>query len=378
MYTHADKGYYYCNNKQFRNKLDAILESNVSGELVQWDFYSNEFAKANWATPSTASLDELYKLRAQQLRDNYDHLVLFYSGGADSGYILKTFLDNNIKIDEIYLFGAFEQEKKHFSRIGFDSTPGFYTREIEYIAKPLIKNLLKTQNVKVNMYDWEQDILNAAHNGDWFWEAGCRFAPDVLMRSKFHKIFREHSDMLDKGKKVGFIYGVDKPRLYRDDTTIKSSFLDIILTIGTTNANDIKGESWEHDEYFYWNPNFPEIPIKQAHMVAEHLKMLNKVELIPHLNNHGGNFHTPELYKIINRVIYPNWNHDLWQIKKPTGSTYDENSAWFFNENLPEFKMWEDSLKDMERQLGSKWFNNNTFVDGLRGHISELYDITTY
>ena len=378
MYTFADKGYYYCNNKPFRSKLEAILESNRTGGQVHWDFYSDEFGKSNWEIPSSFDLDELYKQRAQQLRDNYDHLVLFYSGGVDSGYILKTFVENDIKLDEIYMFGAFEQEKKHFSRVGTSENPGFYTREIEYIAKPLIKNLLKKQNIKVNIYDWEQDILNAAHNGDWFWEAGCRFAPDVLMRSKFHSIFAEHNELMDKGKRVGFIYGVDKPRLYRDDSSIKFSFLDIILTVGATNSNDVSGANWEHDEYFYWNPNFPEIPIKQAHMVVEQLKLLNKVNLIPHLNNHSGNFHTPELYNIINRVIYPKWNHGLWQIKKPTGSTYDENSAWFFDKNLPEFKMWEDSLKDMERQLGSKWFNDDSFVNGLRGHISELYNITDY
>lgn len=378
MYTFANKGVYYCNNKPFHSKLSAILESNKTGQQVHWDFHSNEFGKENWTLPSPRTLDELYKERAQQLRDNYDHLVLFYSGGVDSGYILKTFVENDIKLDEIFLFGAFEQEKKHFGRVGYSKEPGFYTREIEYIAKPLIKKLIQKQNIKVNVYDWEEDLLKAAHNGDWFWEAGCRFAPDVLMRSQFHNIFHEHNNMLHKGKKVGFIYGVDKPRLYRDDTSIKFSFLDIILTIGNTNANDITGAEWENDEYFFWNPNFPDIPIKQAHMVAEHLKLTGNVNLIPHLNNHGGNFHTPELYKMINRIIYPNWDHDLWQIKKPTGATYDENSAWFFDKTLPEFRMWEDSLKDMERQLGSKWFNNNTFVNGLRGHISELYDITTY
>lgn len=377
MYVHANKGTYQCNNKTYFSKLEAILESNKTGEQVHWDFYNDTFSKYDWTSPSTSSIDELYKQRAQQLRDNYDYLVLFYSSGVDSGYILKTFVDNDIKIDEVYMFGAFEAEKKQFDRLGTSKDPGYYTREIEYIAKPAVKELLKKQNIKVNMYDWEQDMLSATDDLDWFWQAGSRFGPDALVRNKFHKIFHEHTEMTHKGKKVGFIYGVDKPRLFRDDKSIYMSFLDIILTTGTNNQNDILGESWENDEYFYWNPNFPEIPIKQAHMVLDQLRINNDYSMITHLNNNGS-MHTPGLYQIVNRIIYPNWNHGLWQIEKPTSATYHEMSQWFLESNTPEFKRWENSLTELETQLGSKWFNNGTVSDGLSGHISQLYKIGDY
>lgn len=377
MYTYANKGIYQCNNKSYFSKLEAILESNKTGKQVHWDFYNDKFSKYDWTKPSDLDINKLYKLRAQQLRDNYDHLVLFYSSGVDSGYILKTFIDNNIKLDEVYMFGAFEAEKRQFKRLGTSKDPGYYTREIEYIAKPAIKELLKKQNIKVNMYDWEQDMLKATHNLDWFWEAGSRFGPDALVRNRFHKIFHEHNDMLYKGKRVGFIYGVDKPRLFRDDKNIYMSFLDIILTTGTNNQNDILGETWENDEYFYWNPNFPEIPIKQAHMVMDALRISNDYSMVTHLNNNGS-MHTPGLYQIVNRIIYPDWNHGLWQIKKPTSATYHEMSQWFLESNTPEFNKWESSLKELQKQIGSKWFNNGTVRDGLSGHISKLYKVGEY
>jgi len=377
MYIYANKGSYECNSKKYFSKLEAILESNKTGQQVHWDFYNNEFSKYDWSKPSNLDINELYKLRAQQLRDNYDYLVLFYSSGVDSGYILKTFVDNNIKLDEVYMFGAFEAEKKQFKRLGTTKDPGYYTREIEYIAKPAIKELLKKQNIKVNMYDWEHDMLQATHNLDWFWEAGSRFGPDALVRNRFHKIFHEHTEMLHKGKRVGFIYGVDKPRLFRDDKSVYVSFLDIILTTGTNNQNDILGESWENDEYFYWNPNFPEIPIKQAHMVMDALRMNNDYSMVTHLNNNGS-MHTPGLYQIVNRIIYPDWNHGLWQIKKPTSATYHEMSQWFLESNTAEFKKWESSLTELQNQIGSKWFNNGTVRDGLSGHISKLYKVGDY
>ena len=152
-YINANKGTYYCNKKPFYSKLEAIMESNKNGGQIHWDFYDDIFAKYDWTTPSDLSLDELYKQRALQLREQYDHLVLFYSGGVDSGYILKTFLDNNIKIDEIYIYGSFELEKKKYKQLGASTNPGYYTREVEYIAKPLIKKLLAKQNVKISEYD---------------------------------------------------------------------------------------------------------------------------------------------------------------------------------------------------------------------------------
>ena len=374
MYIYANKGKYNCNNLTYFSKLEAILESNKTNKNVSWDFYDSEFSKHDWTKPSLLTINELYKQRAQQLRDNYDYLVLFYSSGVDSGYILKTFIDNNIKLDEIYMFGAFAAEKRQFNKLRHSKNPGYYTREIEYIAKPVVKEILKKQNIKINTYDWEQDMLDATQNLDWFWQAGSRFGPDALVRNKFHKIFHEHNNMVHKGKRVGFIYGVDKPRLFRNDSDIYFAFLDIILTTGTNNQNDILGETWENDEYFYWNPNFPEIAIKQAHMVIDYLKIKKQITEITHLNNNGS-MHVPDFYQIVNRIVYPDWNHGLWQIKKPTSATYHEMSKWFLESKTPEFTRWENSLTELETQIGKKWFNNETIRDGLSGHISKLHKI---
>ena len=373
-YINANKGTYYCNKKPFYSKLEAIMESNKNGGQIHWDFYDDIFAKYDWRTPSDLSLDELYKQRALQLREQYDHLVLFYSGGVDSGYILKTFLDNNIKIDEIYIYGSFELEKKKYKQLGASTNPGYYTREVEYIAKPLIKKLLAKQNVKISEYDWTNDIIDATNDLDWFWLSGSRFTPDQMVRSKFHKIFREHNALLDKGKSVGFIYGIDKPRIARDEKSIYCMFIDLIMTTGTNNSNDILGENWENDEFFYWTPNFPEIIIKQAHLVANFVKENNQLYDIRYVDEHG--FHDQDYYQIANRIIYPNWDHGLWQIDKPTAGTLGhELTEWFYDAESTHFKKWRSSLFELERQLGKSRFNNNNVLNGLQGHISPLYKI---
>lgn len=375
-YLYHNKGQYLCNGKRYFNKLEAILEANTSQKHVEWDYHDAIFGKHDWSIEPTTELKELYKLRALQLRDAYDHLVLFYSGGVDSWNILKTFIDNDIRIDEIYMFGAFEAEEKKISSLGYSRDPGYYTREIKQ-SLPLVKKLVADRNIKVNVFDWTKHILAAANDLDWIWTAGVRFDPTCMVRSKFHKIFREHNELLHKGKRVGFVYGVDKPRLLRDDNTIYFAFLDVIMTTGTLPSNDILGEYWENDEYFYWSPNLPELAIKQSHTVVKWLQSQNKIGLVKHMSNIAS-FHDEAYYSEVNRSIYPDWNPGTWQIKKPTGAIYNELSQWFLEGNFEARLKWESALWELERVCGTQWFNKNTVKEGLRGHLSPLYKISSY
>ena len=112
-YRYHNKGVYRANGKPFFNKLEAILEVNANpGTWVEWDYHDAVFGQHQWDIEPIFDLKELYRQRALQLREAYDHVVLFYSGGVDSWNILKTFIDNNIPLDEIYMFGAFEAEEK--------------------------------------------------------------------------------------------------------------------------------------------------------------------------------------------------------------------------------------------------------------------------
>lgn len=372
-YLYHNKGFYKSNGKLFSNKIEAILEANKNSQFVEWDYHDNIFKQSQWNVEPPISLEELYKQRALQLRDAYDHLALFFSGGVDSWYILRTFMKYKIKLDEIYLWGYFEAEKDLIKNLGNNRDPGYYTREVKQSLN-LIKNVLKNQKVKINVYDITRPVLEESYNSDWFYTAGTRFDPTCMIRGKFHKIFPEHDKLVQKGKKVGFMYGVDKPRLIRDDHSIYFSFLDLIMTTGTTPTNDILGEYWENDEFFYWTPNMPEIAIKQSHMIVNYLKQTNQVHLIKHINNIAA-FHDESYYKVVNKIIYPDWDTKTWQIKKPTGAIYHEVSKWFIDSKLEERFRWESSLNELERLCGKKWFNKNTVKEGLRGHLSPFYKI---
>ena len=375
-YLYNNKGVYRCNGKFFFNKLEAIIESNSSGQYIDWNYHNEIFGQYNWTIDPKDDLEEIYKARAQQLRDNYDYLVLFYSGGVDSWYILNAFVKNNIKLDEIYMYGAFAAEEKEYQSLGFDREPGYYTREIVH-SLPQIKKICHEKKIKVSVYDWTQDMLSAAEDMDWILTTGARYDPTAMARVKFHKVFRQHRELEHKNKKVGFLFGVDKPRLLRDDNKIYFAFLDIIMPRGAMQTNDIVGAYWENDEYFYWTPNMPDLVIKQSHDIVKTLKSLKKIDMIPHINNvsagHGG-----EYFPMINRIIYKDWNINTWQIKKPTSDVVDQVGKWFFDGKYEAERKWMSSVEELGRLCGNKWFNNQDVMNGYVGHLSPFYTISYY
>ena len=85
--------HYYSHKKIFGNKIQA-LQSN---QPIQYYYYDDVWSKCDWTIEPSEPLEYYYKEQAQRIRDNYDYVVLCYSGGFDSSNILETFYYNNIK-----------------------------------------------------------------------------------------------------------------------------------------------------------------------------------------------------------------------------------------------------------------------------------------
>ena len=119
------------------SKLEAIELHVKTGIHPQWDFNDAVFSSYNWTKEPTESILELYRQRAQQLRDQYDYIVLCYSGGADSDNVLRSFVDNDIRIDEVV------------SMINVNATgdrDSWLNEEIYKTAMPSVSELQAKQN----------------------------------------------------------------------------------------------------------------------------------------------------------------------------------------------------------------------------------------
>ena len=67
----GDQFGYYTVGPAFKtySKLQAIEEMQRTGIHLEWHFNREKYSKYDWTTEPTESLDELYRRRAQQIRD---------------------------------------------------------------------------------------------------------------------------------------------------------------------------------------------------------------------------------------------------------------------------------------------------------------------
>ena len=102
MYSLSNKdryGFYTVGDHKTYSKLEAIELSGKFKKPVEWKFNQVEFENFNWTVEPPGSLEFWYKQRAQEIRNKYDYIVIWYSGGADSHNVLMSFVRNNIFVD---------------------------------------------------------------------------------------------------------------------------------------------------------------------------------------------------------------------------------------------------------------------------------------
>ena len=93
MISYPDRlGCYRVGDLKFYSKLEAIEMHTRTGIHPHWDFNEAVFSSYDWTVEPEENILELYRQRAQQLRDKYDYIILIYSGGADSETILQSFI----------------------------------------------------------------------------------------------------------------------------------------------------------------------------------------------------------------------------------------------------------------------------------------------
>jgi hypothetical protein len=365
-------GYYVANNKKYYSKIEAIMSLPKGNQDLRWWFYDEVFDSFSWEEP-IETLDELYTERAKQLRDSYDHLVLCYSGGADSGNILEIFDRNNIKLDEINFHGSFKTDK---TREFLSKDPSFFNAEVYNIAEPRILELKKRwPNLIVNHYDWTDSITetyNKDVNYDWIYETGSRFTPNMVARSNIHSFNREVKLLHDSNKKIAYIWGVDKPRVRFENGQWYIFFLDILMTLSTNSKSKLKNLTNEVDELFYWSPNSVKILAKQAHTIKNYIQAdPMRFDFIKRMNM--GDLHIEDYYDLIKPAIYPTtFNPMLPQCHKAK-PIYTERDWWFYDKNSRAFQIWEDGLKMITDSVGEQWLNKGNIEHGVVGSISKFY-----
>lgn len=263
----TDIGYYKVGQSIYSNKFDAVMTAQRTNANVSWNFFDDKLSKLNWTVEPETTLNTLYRMRAQQIRDSYDYIIVFCSGGSDSTNVIRTFLNNKIHVDEVMALAPvsglnnWDFDK---SNIKEDNT----ISETKFALFPLL-NEISTQNpnIKITINDFFEDITKYK---DEYWAYQACGNIVTVLTSHFTNVtkFKHITDLIQAGKRVGLVYGTDKPIIKINE----AGEMNFILGDAGINYLNMPADR-EHPNLdrvlFYWTPDLPEIMIKQAHVVAK-------------------------------------------------------------------------------------------------------------
>jgi hypothetical protein len=153
-------GYWKSDGLDFSNKIDALVYATKNDTKVTFAYHDEIWKKFNKNLLGKIPLNQLYKEQAQRLRDKYQYLILYYSGGADSHNILMTYINNNIKLDEIIVrWPKPLTEGKLYTPNNVDNTTRNIWSEWDYAVKPTLDWLKQNHpEIKITIKDYIEDL----------------------------------------------------------------------------------------------------------------------------------------------------------------------------------------------------------------------------
>jgi hypothetical protein len=335
------QGVWEVQDSTFEKKYDALVYATEINAPVNFNFFNDVWDNFDKKLLGTVPLQELYKQRAQQLRNKYDYLILYYSGGSDSYNILRTFLDNGIKIDEICVKWAtkvLERERNIYTPNTEDTSAYNYLSEWDYAIKPVLDELAKTNpEIKIEIVNWMDDrFLKDPHAMFDF----VNHWHDIELPS-LATWSPSEAKLIAEGKTVGNIYGVDKPYVIFGEKETLMYFSDACTAMGPPNPINPTGV-----EFFYWAPDLPHLAWEMGYqtMLAQEnnpalldIKFSSKIKKDPVQWN--ANYQRQQ--KEMRYVLYDNWI-DVFQTMKPEMMDRSDKHAWIYRD--PELKEYRETF----------------------------------
>jgi hypothetical protein len=365
-------GFYNVGDNTYYNKIQALIAGTQTNQFPTWDFNNKVYGNQSWTIEPEVSLLELYKLRAQQLRDTYDYIRVESSGGSDSTQLIFSFLLNNIHLDEVIFrypkTGAIEADP-------FNYKSENHLSEYEYATKPLLNWIANNYpGVKITVHDYSADMVDSKFT-DESWILATREFLQPGHAAKFLNYQTEtQRTTADSGKKVCILYGIDKPKICIRDGKWYLYFMDFQGNY----ANPDMGEYTNlTNEYFYWTPDFPEISVKQAHVVKNWFNQpANRhLQFLARWPNHSVAQRTT-YEQVIKPLIYPEYDHQTFQVNKPGSNFYSEMDHWFYKNFKYHsiYKTWRAGIDYVDGKIDKKYFNKEFDINtGFVGFLSPFY-----
>ena len=374
---HPDQFGFYTVGDTYKtySKLEAILEMRRSGIHLDWNFNREIFSSYDWTKEPQISLNELYRQRAQQIRNSYDYVVIFYSGGADSWNILNTFLSNDIQVDEIAHCWSLKGDNDYFS---------YFNEEIYKVAIPTTLKIQENHpDIKhriIDITDMVNDTYSTPEQGfDFIYYTNNLITPNGLARSYLREKIDDYRRLIDAGKRVVFVWGTEKPRLTLHDGRYHCFFLDMFDNAVSSRIQWLSNDKGYFDELFYWSPDAAPLIIKQCHVLKKFLDRAGpdhpwidtSTTDFGQLRNHPAYITADGLHSL----IYPGWDISTFTNGKNKCNVIGPRDRWFWKQKEhanPSLKRFKMGVEKLHSTLDHQWFKNiNDWNLGIKSCINE-------
>lgn len=347
-------GVYEYKGEYFTSKYKALQKSKK--DPVNWNFNNDDFANHDWTVEPNDDLYELYAERARQLRAKYDKIIIYFSGGIDSICVLRAFVDNDIPIDSVIVYGAWSIDLK---------LQNLCNVEQKNVAIPYLKMIEKEKGIKLPVYLLDTVEWHTKYNEDWIYQNSYNLTPQCTAYSWFDQD-PYVQEIVMKGKTC-VIRGCDKPRLVFKDDKWYYTFLDVVLT-GATSASNFQDKTFNTTtEFFFWSPDCPKLLSKQAHLVAKKLESTFTKEQCRKKFTYDNTFNQHEYYNIVEPIVYGKYvmqamgeEKPYFYLPKAWCTSVNHKDFWFFklkNELTKDNEMYVKGINKIKETVDPIHFN---------------------
>jgi hypothetical protein len=380
-------GYYQIGDFKTYSVYQVMDYYHKDPQPYVWIYNDDFFSQYDWSQEPKESLDELYKNRAKELREQYDYIVLYYSGGYDSSNMLRAFLDNGIYPDEICVF---------YSR--HDTTGHQYHELKDFTWKKLAQIEQQYPQIKIRRFDygdiicnWPKLIKDANEYLNLDLHPIYLFGPRLSVNRLALDVMYEHIDdwkqLIKDKKKLCTLHGVDSVALrYNFKTkTFEHNYSDAAVSGHLSPIRQMTDKiNRDTLEFFYWAPTEAgaKIMIKQGHLGKKfftelsmgRLENLSKIKDVKdYVSLDRKNFPWMRFlchdYEAFKKLIYPKifMENEKYYNKKEKLSFWGNRDLYYYNSNLLGSKEhWNmyHSLFDNKKSHWKKFFYNNDISQG--------------
>ena len=341
-------GHFTVGDKFFYSNRDALEAARRTNQKVEWHYFDqvwkNAHAQGLWRQQS---LDQLYRTRARQIREQYDYVGVLFSGGWDSRNIIETFAKEGLHIDDIVIFVTPELEKStEFN----NQNPSNWYGEIMYHAVPYAEHFKQLHpNTNVTTIEW-LDIVDKSFDDPEQVMRDSRPKPGVFF-GRWLSVAKDPG--LEKriaGKRACLLTGLDKPCIIQNETVARAFFPEGLLRLYSycTKGNGFpENVIWEP---FYWTPDLPELAIRGWY---ELLDLCRKDPLVNRAHSLNETLETRNATKMSRYVqdamrkrLYPGFDAQAWQADKQS------DFGFFMEFELPILRVLEERNSNIRAVLG--------------------------